>query len=205
MIFNSVIFIFFFLPVVLLGSFIFKRNINLKKVWLVLTSFLFYGWCNVRILIFLCVFGVVHYWFGKFLKCCGRQKKSTVFILIPGIIFNILCLYYAKYLNLSIEIVNRLFGTGIQTISNIIVPLGMSFLCFSMMSYLVDIYTGKNDGASNILDFFVYLTFFPKVSQGPISSYDGMKDEIVFGGGDCASRILQTVQDDLSVASGKKS
>lgn len=182
MIFNSVIFIFFFLPTVLLGSFVFRKNTNLKKSWIVLTGFLFYGWCNVRILIFLVLFGVVHYWFGKLLKCCRGQKEARAFILIPGIIFNLLCLYFAKYLNFSVDVVNRIFRTSIQPVPNIIVPLGMSFLCFSMISYLVDIYKEKSNGAENILDFFVYLTFFPKISQGPIASYCIMNDDIIHGG-----------------------
>lgn len=172
--FNSVIFLFFFLPVVLSGSVLFQKKPAIKKVWLLLASFVFYGYCNTRILAFLLLYGLVHYWFGYLLESCNDRKTARNLLLIPGVLLNILCLFVVKYLNYTISVGNRLFGTAFPAVANLIVPLGISFLCFSMIAYLVDIYRGKTGALRNPVDFFLYLSFFPKVSQGPITRHGSM-------------------------------
>lgn len=162
--FNSAIFLFFFLPTVLVGSALLQKKPTMKKIWLLLASFVFYGWCNTRILAFLLVYGLAHYWFGCLLESCTDRKTARNFLLIPGILLNILCLFYVKYLNYTISLGNLLFGTAFPAVAGIIAPLGISFLCFSMIAYLVDIYRGKTVALRNPIDFYLYLSFFPKVS-----------------------------------------
>lgn len=179
--FNSVIFLFFFLPIVLIGSVLFQKKPAVKKIWLLLASFVFYGWCNTRILAFLLVYGLAHYWFGCLLESCTDRKTARNFLLIPGILLNILCLFYVKYLNYTISLGNLLFGTVFPAVAGIIAPLGISFLCFSMVAYLVDVYRGKTGALRNPIDFYLYLSFFPKVSQGPITRHGDMANISVGG------------------------
>lgn len=174
MVFNSVIFLFFFLPFVLIGSVLLQKKPTVKKVWLLLASFGFYGWCNMRILAFLLLYGLAHYWFGCLLGAQADRKTARNYLLIPGILMNVLCLFVFKYINYTISLGNRLFGTAIPAVDNLLMPLGISFLCFSMIAYLVDIYRGKTEALRNPLDFFLYLSFFPKISQGPITRHGAM-------------------------------
>lgn len=172
--FNSVIFLFFFLPIVLIGSVLLQKKPVLKKTWLLLASFVFYGYCNTRILLFLLVYGLVHYLFGCLLNTYRDRKTTKIFLLISGILLNVFCLFYVKYLNYSISLGNLLFGTAFPAVANIIAPLGISFLCFSMIAYLVDIYRDKTVALRNPVDFYLYLSFFPKISQGPITRLEDM-------------------------------
>jgi len=185
MTFNSVIFLFFFLPVVLIGSVLLQRKPVIKKAWLVLASFVFYGWCNTRILLFLLLFGAAHYWLGCLLEACADRKTARNFLLIPGILLNVGCLFYVKYLNYTISLGNLLFGATFPAVAGIIAPLGISFLCFSMIAYLVDIYRGKSKALDNLIDFYLYLSFFPKISQGPITRHRDMRN--ISAGGDRAT------------------
>lgn len=185
MVFNSVIFLFFFLPIVLIGNVLLQRKPTGKKVWLLLASFVFYGWCNIRILVFLLLYGLVHYWLGCLLESCSNRKTACNLLLIFGIALNIICLFIVKYLNYAIALGNQLFGTAFSAVTNLIVPLGISFLCFSMIAYLVDIYRKKTAALRNLIDFFLYLSFFPKVSQGPITRHGCMKE--IRNGGDAVS------------------
>lgn len=172
--FNSVIFLFFFLPIVLIGSVLLQKKSTLKKLWLLAASFVFYGYCNLRILAFLLVYGLVHYGFGYLLEICAERKKTKKLLLICGILTNVLCLFYVKYLNYTISLGNLLFGTTFPAVAGIIAPLGISFLCFSMIAYLVDVYRAKTAALRNPIDFFLYLSFFPKISQGPITRHGDM-------------------------------
>lgn len=183
--FNSVIFLFFFLPIVLIGSVLFQRKPAIKKIWLLIASVVFYGYCNTRILVFLVVYGLAHYWLGCLLDTCNDRKTARNFLLIPGVLLNVLCLFYVKYLNYSISLGNLLFGTTFPSVANIIAPLGISFLCFSMIAYLTDIYRGKTAALRNPIDFYLYLSFFPKVSQGPITRLGDIAN--VCDGGERAS------------------
>ncbi|MBQ2931609.1 MAG: MBOAT family protein [Clostridia bacterium] len=179
--FNSVIFIFFFLPIVLIGNFLLRNKPTGKKTWLLLAGVVFYGYCNLRILAFLIVYGLIHYWFGCLLESCNDRKIARNYLLIPGILLDVFCLFVFKYLNYALSLGNRLFGTTFPAVANLILPLGISFLSFSMIAYLVDIYREKSSALKSPVDFFLYLSFFPKVSQGPITRHGDMP-EISRGG-----------------------
>ena len=104
---------------------------------------------------------------------CSHNKK----ILVLGIIINVVSLGYFKYTNFFIHNLNRILDRNITTIS-IIVPIGISFLVFKAISYLVDIYKGKVDAEKNIIDFMLFMLFFPQVLSGPIVRYIDMKFDI---------------------------
>lgn len=179
MTFNSVVFLFLFLPAVLLGNVLMAGKLQMRKYYLTLASFLFYGWCNTRILLFLIVFGLVHYWLGRLLDCCAERQEAKKLILLPGIALDILCLFFTKYLNYAISLGNSLLGMRISLVSNLLVPLGISFLCFSMIAYQVDVYQKKAPAFRSMVDFFLYLSFFPKVSQGPIARHDTFAEDLL--------------------------
>lgn len=87
------------------------------------------------------------------------------------------CNYIFKYLNFSISVVNSLTDMDISPVE-IFAPMGISFVSFTALSYIIDVYRGTAPAVKNILDFYLYLSFFPKAAQGPITAYSQMGDSI---------------------------
>ena len=141
MLFNSLIFILFFLPVVLgvfywLGARFSKR---VPMLWLTLASLFYYGWWDlnyVPLIVGSCVF---NYFVGRKI---GRSFKGKRQWLAVGIAVNLLLLGYFKYAFFSVEIFNTIFSTD-YSIAKIILPLAISFFTFQQITYLVDVCRGK--------------------------------------------------------------
>lgn len=171
MVFNSVAFMYYFLPVVIGVFFLVKPWPRLQNLWLLAASFLFYGWCNGRYLAFLAAFGLVNYGIARCLGYWTEKGKEAArkWTLFLGVSLNLLCLFAVKYLNFSIGIANRLLGGGLAEAEALFVPLGISFLVFSMISYLADISRNRIVPLKDLTDHFLYVSFFSKVSQGPIA------------------------------------
>lgn len=110
-------------------------------------------------------------------KCISIQSfvlgKKTI---ICGVLLILAILFNYKYLNFSIKNINYFFDIGLKE-RTILAPLGISFITFSAISYLVDIYTGKAK-AGNIIDCLLYLTFFPKIVSGPIVLWRDFQNQI---------------------------
>lgn len=174
--FSSVIFIFFFLPLlmaVFLLSKKFIQNENFENFLLIIFSIIFYIWganlLDIKILFLIIVFNYL-------ISIINRQKQKK-WILFLGILFNVFVLVYFKYLS---KIFNLLFLSGIKN-KEIVFPLGLSFIIFHCISYLVDSskerIVAKNE-LTNVLDFLLYILYFPKLIQGPIVQFKDMSRNI---------------------------
>ena len=112
----------------------------------------------------------------------NKQKKKRKTFLILGIIGNVLVLVLMKYLNFLTGNVNsiiHLFGGSFEfPLNRWILPLGISFYTFQAISYIVDIYWNKYECETNFVKFSIFMTYFPKIMQGPIIRYGDMKDEL---------------------------
>lgn len=170
--FNSYLFVLIFLPIVVIGYHIIneKNHFELGKWFLLATSILFYGYAGIRGLVTTGLLVAVNY---LLYKAILKSEKEKLF-LTSGIILNVLSLFIFKYL-VTLEIKsNQLLGTEF-TFNNIIVPLGISFITFSQISFLVDSYTEKKNKGDNtlqtvsFLDYALFVLFFPKVTVGPIA------------------------------------
>lgn len=175
MIFNSLTFIFIcFVPSILLLLIIEKiggkYRIKIENMILLLFSLLFYSWSGTQYLKVLFLLVIANYILGVLVK----KRKIILWV---GIGFNLIVLFYYKYLALVLTTFQELFHKEIS-ISEIIAPLGISFLIFQCISYLMDVYHEKETMCKNLLEFSVYLTYFPKISQGPIVKYQDMIGEI---------------------------
>lgn len=161
MAFTTSHFIFAFLPLSVLIYYIlnFFKNKSLLNIYLVIVSLGFYATSSIRSALYLVFFISIVYIIGYFLE---KYKNKNLFLL--SLIFVILVLSYYKYASYVILLFNEinLFDT-----MTIFVPLGMSFIIFESISYLVDIYTGKQK-RGNITETFLFFTFFPKITSGPI-------------------------------------
>lgn len=161
MVFNSYTFILIYLPLCVIIFHLLKRTPYplLPKCFLLCASLFFYGYHNLYALIVLCL-SVIGNWVISLL--CRKKKL----FLVIGIVGNLLALLYCKYLLFFEDISNRLFGTHFSALS-IILPLGISFYTFSQITFLVDTY--RDEVHCSFLDYALFITFFPKITVGPIA------------------------------------
>lgn len=167
MLFNSFPFIFLFLPVVLLGYFLLSnsKHVILQLMWITVLSFIFYACWNKVYLILLLGSVCINFVFAQHLM---RDKNK--FILILGILFNILVIVYFKYTGFVLQNIAYITQLDIH-IPHIALPLGISFITFQKIAYLVDVYRGKVKDDS-FLNYLVFISFFPQLIAGPIVHYN---------------------------------
>ena len=173
MLFNSYIFIFVFIPIVLLGVVITSKLTQKKFViaWLIFSSLFFYGWWN-PIYIFLLVFSIlINYSIGQILS----NYKKRLFLIL-GISFNVLLLGYFKYANFFVDNINFIFGEDLF-IERIILPLAISFFTFQQIIYLIDSFKGETK-SYKLLNYFLFVTFFPQLIAGPIVNHKDVMPQI---------------------------
>ena len=169
MVFSSEVFLFIFLPFSLLGYYIIRKDF--RNIVLLIVSLAFYAWGGSRSILVLLASILFNYLFGLLITIVeknGNLLKRIIFIL--SIAANILLLGYYKYFNFFTRSVSHVSGLDLP-LREIILPLGISFFTFSGLSYLIDLYLGRTKVQKNPLDFALYMSFFPKLIQGPISRY----------------------------------
>lgn len=178
MLFNSSLFIFIFLPLVVLIYFFLNKidYLVLAKAWLVLASLFFYGYWNTDYLFIIIISILFNYVFGKLLHKVNDENKKSKFIrktiLIKGIILNLATLSYYKYTDFIIENINYIFDSEIP-VMDLLLPLAISFFTFQQVAYLVDCY--KSDTQEyNFLNYCLFVTFFPQLIAGPIVHHKEM-------------------------------
>lgn len=181
MVFASLPFIFFILPLFLTLDFLSHKKNLIRNIFIILVSLFFYifdgGTHSLKILL---NYGVLNFFFGYFLECV-KSKNSILknFTLILFVAINLLALVFYKY---SFWLVNLLHDNGIAdniTAKPQILPLGISFFTFHAISYLIDISRGELNGKSNVVNFLTYFFMFPHLIAGPIVRYKQVKDDLV--------------------------
>lgn len=172
MLFNSLSFLLFF-PVTVIFYFVLPKKI--KNIWLLITSYFFYmGWNPKYALLLL--FSTSITFFSALIiekiKNNNQQIKKMSFILITSISLILLVLFYFKYLNFSINIINDLcskFGINVKVNNfDIILPVEISFFSFQSIGYLVDVYRGEIYAEKNFFKYALFVSFFPQLVAGPI-------------------------------------
>lgn len=169
MLFNSYIFIFVFLPIVLLGFHVIgKRGHHRVAIsWLVGASLFFYGWWNPAYLGFILASIIFNYATGVSLS-----GKPSRLILTFGIIINLSLIAYFKYANFFMDNINVLVN-GNMYLEKTILPLAISFFTFQQITYLVDAHRGLTK-EYNFLHYCLFVTFFPQLIAGPIVHHKEM-------------------------------
>ena len=170
MVFTDLIFLFCFLPIsVLLTKQI--RNIKLQNILLVVFSLLFYAWSN-PIYVVLLILSILWNYFTAFELEAQDDEKTKKILLIVSVVVNLFILGFYKYTGFLMDILH------IQSNLKIALPVGLSFFTFSELSYIFDVYNGKSKPQKNIILFTLYVSFFGKISMGPIVSYHEMEDQL---------------------------
>lgn len=174
--FTTIEFMFRFLPIFLIVYYVVPTRY--KNMILLIGSFVFYAWGQHFYLLLLMLSIVVNYTFGRLIGERRAQKKP---LLVLGLIYNFGLLVFFKYTNFFIENMNALLtATHIQipTIS-VVMPLGISFYTFQVVSYLVDVYRGEQRPVKNIINLGVYIAMFPQVTSGPIGLYSELEPTLL--------------------------
>ena len=164
MIFSSVSFLFYFLPIVIILYFLLPKKY--RNLILFISSLFFYFVGEKQytlILLFSCVF---NYFYAKRIK----DKKTLWF----GVIVNLSLLIYFKYTNFIVDDV-----LGLNLGLRIVLPIGISFFTFQAISYLIDVYRGDVEASKSFINFGTYLTFFPQLIAGPIVRYETVNKELI--------------------------
>ena len=175
MLFNSYAFIFAFLPIVLIGTFLLGKKSHVASLWfLSLASLSFYGFWNPRfviLLLFSIAFNyVMAYWMAQWARV--NKSQYNKYIVTIAIVINLLLLAYFKYTNFFIEIANDTFTTNF-TLLNIVLPLGISFFTFTQIAFVVDVFKGVVREYS-FVRYLLFVTYFPHLLAGPVLHHSQM-------------------------------
>lgn len=171
MVFNSIEFVVFFAFFFLVYYFPLKEKTNFQNIFLLISSYFFYAWASWKILPILVLTTIFFYWLGIAIYSATNDKIKIRY-LVSGLVVGIGMLLYFKYTNFLITSFTDLFEMlGFQTNMHtlkIILPLGVSFYTFRLLSYVIDINRGKYEPTRDFVAFATYVAFFPTILSGPI-------------------------------------
>jgi alginate O-acetyltransferase complex protein AlgI len=179
MLFNSYVFLFLFLPIVLLAWWV-PRNLQLRLALLVLASYVFYAGWDYRFCSLMLLTTVMDYVAAGRIARSGtpRERKGW---LVAALVFNLGLLAYFKYAGFfarSVNDVAHAMGLGaIAPTLSIVLPLGISFYTFESMSYTIDVYRRIARPAKSFLHYMLFISIFPKLIAGPIIRYTDVEDQ----------------------------
>ena len=178
MLFSSLTFLFGFLPILLILYFILKSR-KYKNIVLLIFSLIFYAWGEPKYIFLMLLTILIVYVFGILIDKFDKEKKKILkkISLIICIILVLGSLIFFKYSNFLIENVNLAFKAKIKPL-NIIMPIGISFYTFQILSYIIDLYNKKIKLQKNYFSLALYVSLFPQLIAGPIVRYETVEEEI---------------------------
>ena len=170
MVFTSISFIYYFLPLLLICYFVVPKKF--RNIILLMFSVLFYFYGEPKYIILMVIEVFISYVVGLLI-----DKYKSKNILIIGIFIHVLLFGIFKYFNFVIINVNNLFHSNLNLL-NVVLPIGISFYTFQIISYEIDVYNKKVNVQSNILKYFLYVFLFPQLIAGPIVRYQDVNNAI---------------------------
>lgn len=178
MIFSSPFFVFAFLPLFLL-SFFFSRA-RYRNLTLFTISIIFYFWGEPTFCLVAIASAVFDYTIVSLLYRNGTQNNKAKFYVVLGVASNLLILGYYKYSNFFLTTFSHLFlnNQSFNFFTNIVLPIGVSFIVFEKITYVVDVYRGISKPADSLLNYLTYIFFFPKLLAGPIIKYHEIEKQL---------------------------
>ncbi|OXM16354.1 MBOAT family O-acyltransferase [Paenibacillus herberti] len=176
MVFSSLIFLFQFLPTVLLLYYLSPKR--LRNVVLLLASVIFYSW-GEPLYIFLMIFAsVFDYVNGLLIHRFRHRKQVARIVFFVSLAGNLGLLGFFKYAGFVVDNLNQWFSLNLQAV-DLPLPIGLSFYTFQTLSYMIDIYRGKMEPQRNIITFGTYVMMFPQLVAGPIVKYGDIARQLV--------------------------
>ena len=174
MLFSSIPFLFYFLPVVIIVYYAVPSG--LKNTVLLLSSLFFYGWGEPRYLFFMLLSITQGYFFGILIENAHGKGRSKLF-LTASLLISLGLLAYCKYADFFIQNWNWLTGLSIPLLK-VMLPIGISFYTFQIVSYTVDIYRQQATAQRNYINLAAYIAMFPQLIAGPIVRYTDIAPQL---------------------------
>lgn len=175
LVFSSTVFLFLFLPLILLLYFISPKV--LKNTILLAASLFFYAWGEPVFVLVMLVSILLNYIFALLVDKFRDNPKTVKWILVITVAVNLLMLGIFKYTNFIVDNINTVLGTTIE-VPTIALPLGISFFTFQALSYVIDVYRKDGKLQKNPLNLALYISLFPQLIAGPIVRYQTVADQI---------------------------
>ncbi len=179
MVFSSITFLFYFLPITIIGYYLFSFSRVVQNMWLLLVSLIFYAW-GEPVFVLVMIGSILMNWIlGILLGKAEEQQKKRKIILIVSCCANLGLLAVFKYTNFIADTIYSI--TGIEALSNvptIPLPIGISFFTFQAMSYVIDVYRHDAKVQKNLFYLGLYVAFFPQLVAGPIVRYNSIEEQI---------------------------
>ena len=174
MLFSSIEFLYYFLPIVVIGYFLLPKS--LRNGWLLIVSLVFYAWGEPKLISVMLSSIILNWLWGIGI---GRAKTQgwKRFFLVLSCITCLGLLGWYKYADFAFENINALLGTAIP-LPKLILPIGISFYSFQILSYTIDVYRGRAQVQYDPIDFGCYVVLFPQLIAGPIVRYVDVEREL---------------------------
>ena len=177
MLFSSSVFLFLFLPVVLLVYYLpLRRWRQGQNVFLLLASLGFYAWGEPWFVLVMLGSILANYGFGLWVDACKRAGRTCAPPLVTALAVNLGILFVFKYLTFTLGILNRLGAAFV--IPGIELPIGISFFTFQALSYVLDVHRDRGEVQRSPLKVGLYISFFPQLIAGPIVKYETVAQQI---------------------------
>ena len=175
MVFSSIVFLYIFLPIMLLLYFIVPSKF--KNAIMILASLVFFAWGEIRYIFIMLVLAVMDFICGKQITKYQDNKKKKIFFLMINVVVNLGILFFFKYADFIITNINNITGLSIPLL-NIPLPIGVSFNTFQSLSYVIDVYRGTVKCEKSFYNYLTYTTLFPQIIAGPIVRYETVDEEL---------------------------
>ena len=178
MVFSSITFLFYFLPIVLLAYYIVPKKF--KNIILLISSLTFYFWGEPKNIYIMISMIILSYIGGLIIGRLKEKKKITFakIVLAVTIIFDLAALFYFKYIDFFIRNIYLYLNKEIDLLG-VILPIGISFFTFQIISYVIDVYREEAKVQKNIFNLALYVSLFPQLIAGPIVRYKDVEKQIV--------------------------
>ena len=168
MLFSSIPFLYYFLPLVLAVYFLVPRGA--KNAVLFASSLLFYAWGEPRFCVFMLLSIAQGYVFGRLIERNRKHTRRSKLFLTASVCLSLGLLGYCKYADFFIASLNAVTGASIKLL-HVALPIGISFYTFQILSYVVDVYRGSVPAQKSFLKLGTYIAMFPQLIAGPIVRY----------------------------------
>ena len=175
MLFSSIPFLYYFLPLTLLCYFLAPRRA--KNAVLLLFSLVFYAWGEPKYVLFMVASILQGYLFGRLVEKYRNYPRRSKLFLTVSVLFSLLLLGYCKYADFFIRSFNAVTGLSVPLL-RVALPIGISFYTFQILSYVVDVYRGTVAAQRNLIDLGTYIAMFPQLFAGPIVRYADIEPQL---------------------------
>ncbi|MBQ8730706.1 MAG: MBOAT family protein [Lachnospiraceae bacterium] len=179
MVFSSLTFLLYFLPITISVYFLLGFSIKLQNTWLLIASLFFYAWGEPVYVLILIASVIINYILGLFIgKYKDKNKSVAKVFMVIDVVVNISILFVFKYMGFFVGIINGIIGFELLVVPQIVLPIGISFFTFQALSYAVEVYRGDANVQKNPFYMGLYVAFFPQLVAGPIVRYKTIAEYI---------------------------